>query len=153
MLVGIWHVLFLWFIPSSFFFFFEWAEGSDATVLQEGGELVRWETPDCWWTWLRSVPAEAVDLRHCGRLQDFQPNYSCTAENASLYSHSSVWLFVWFSYLYYIFTMTFFSHHWFLLPLKAVKTFKFFHLLWMSLCHSLIQHFTLPDYRQLSTVL
>lgn len=54
-----------------------------------------------WWTWLRSLPAEALDLLHCGRLQDFRPNYRCSwVENASLHSCSSVWLFIWFSSLH-----------------------------------------------------
>lgn len=59
--------------------------GRDGRHQKEEGER------DWWWIWLSSLPAEALDLRHCGRLQDFQPNYRCgSVENASHYSHSSV---------------------------------------------------------------
>lgn len=40
-----------------------------------------------WWTWLCSLPAEELDLRLCGRLQDLQPSFrQVSADNASSYS-------------------------------------------------------------------
>lgn len=106
-----------------------------------------------WWTWLSSPPAEALDSRHCGRLQDFQPNYRCLPLQPLL---CLIICLTFFSILHFYndsvkkYSVSPASKGHEMCATKRFKTISAF-MNQACLCHPLIQHFPLSDYRQLST--